>query len=133
MGVTIAFTVEVQGMEVIPTGTVLLIPVDVRGFRSKTKLLVVPVVLQVVKVVVVVVDVIADPENFIPNPKAISSSDPVKVAGVPNENALAAVELEAFDTEMNPMVLELVVATTVDAGTKPQRSRRGRSLTEPQK
>lgn len=46
-------------MEVIPTGTVLLIPVDVRGFRSKTKLLVVPVVLQVVKVVVVVVDVIA--------------------------------------------------------------------------
>lgn len=24
-----------------------------------------------------------DPENFIPNPKAISSSDPVKVVGVP--------------------------------------------------
>lgn len=37
-----------------------------------------------------------------------------------HENALAAVELEAFDTEMNPMVLELVVATTVDAGTKPK-------------
>lgn len=74
-------------------------------------------VLQVVKVVVVVVDVIADPENFIPNPKAISSSDPVKVVGVPNENTLAAVELEAFDTEMNPMMLKLVVATTVDAGT----------------
>lgn len=52
-------TVEVKGIEVMPTGTVLSIPVDVSGFMFKVNPLVMVVVVVVVTVVVVVVDVVA--------------------------------------------------------------------------
>ena len=52
-------TVGVKGIDVMLTGTVLLIPIDVSGFRFKEKLLVAVVVVVVVTVVVVVVDAIA--------------------------------------------------------------------------
>lgn len=127
----IALTVEVKGIEVMPTGTVLSIPVDVSGFMFKVNPLVMVVVVVVVTVVVVVVDVVVDatgiappaPGNFNPNPKVVPPSVPVEVVGEPNEIPVAAVEDEAFENEVNSMVLDLVVATAVDAGSKPWRRR----------
>lgn len=124
----IALTVEVKGMEVLPTGTVLLIPVDDSGFKLKVMPLVVVVVVVVVTVVVVVVDVVVDavvvavppaPGTFNPNPKVIPPSVPAEVVGAPNESPVAAVKAEAFDIEENSMVFELTVVATGDAGAKP--------------
>lgn len=96
----------------------LLISVDVSGFRFKVKPLV---------AVVVVVDIVVDatgaappaPGNFNPSPKVVPPSVPAKVVGAPNETPVGAVEVEAFENEVNCMVLELVVAATVDAGANP--------------
>ena len=91
----------------------LLISVDVSGFRFKVKPL----------VAVVLVDATGAtppaPGNFNPNPKVVPPSVPDKVDGAPNETPVGAVEVEAFENEVNCMVLELVVAATVDAGANP--------------
>lgn len=73
----------------------LLIPGDVSGLRFKLKPLVIVVVVLVVTVVVVVVEVV-------------------------DESSEAAMDVKAFDTEVNSMVLELVVVVTVvDGRAKP--------------
>lgn len=123
----IALTVGVKGIDVMLTGTVLLIPNDVSGFRFKVKLLVVVVVVVVVTVVVVVVDAVVDataaapyaPEKLNPNPKDVSPNIPAEVTGAPNEGPVAAVQVEESENGINSMVFELAVAAKVDAGVTP--------------
>lgn len=93
-------------------------------------------VVVVVLVVVVVVDVVDAvetappiPGNFNPNPEAVPPNTPAKVDGAPNENPVAAVEVEAFENEVNSMAPELAVAAKVDAEAKPWWQRR-RSLSD---
>ena len=109
------------------TGTVLLIPIDVSGFRFKVKLLVVAVVVVVATVVVVVVDAVVDataaapyaPEKFNPNLKDVPPNIPAEVTGAPNKGPVAAVQVEEFENEVKSMVLELAAAAGVDAGVTP--------------